>query len=305
MTDIFKPMQPCNADLDLIRFPAIAQKKWDGMKLIIRNSGGALEILGRSMKPVKNQWLIDQLTQALKPLCNQVIGFGGEIQGRESLEGSDGILSAHYRELPFILHIFDDFTQPESPYSARRDIGAAKVAQLSDYRIRFVDSVTVESMDDLLNLHKINAGNKSLDGTIIRDLEAAYKNGKSTTRSGQIVKIKDFQDAEAQIIGFTELMHNDNAALTNPLGRTERSTAKARMTPGNVLGALVCVYEGQTFKVGSGFDATQRAALWAQRESLTGQTIKFSYQRITKHNTPLLPVFIAFRDLIDIEQLPA
>jgi DNA ligase-1 len=74
------------------------------------------------------------------------------------------------------------------------------------------------------------------EGVMIRSLGGPYKQGRSTEREGYLLKLKQFKDSEAIVLGSYEQMHNENEAKTNALGHTERSTEKAGMVPAGVLG---------------------------------------------------------------------
>lgn len=294
---MFKPMQPSNADLDKIIFPCEASKKIDGEKLIIKDG----IMLGRSMKPIKNQWLIDELTDVIKPLGRlDNLNLEGEIQVLGLFSETSGVLSSHHKEVDFVYNVFDDFSQQDTPYIARQYGLKLKVGIVSHKRFVCVDSVECNTLEEVLALHAINAQDESLDGTIVRSAWGRYKNGRSTPTEGYIVKLKDFDDCEVIVIGYEELMRNTNEAKVNPLGRTERSSAKAGLVQGGTLGALVCTLEGVQFNVGTGFTARERQKMWKTKESLIGRTAKIKYMGLSKIGCPRHPVFLGFRDEIDI-----
>ena len=107
---------------------------------------------------------------------------------------------------------------------------------------------------------------------MVRRAGAHYKLGRSTARDGALLKLKCFEDAEAQVIGFVELLHNNNEATRSELGRTKRSSARAGKSVSGMLGALVV---GVEFEVGTGytwgsgssgwFEDDERRAFWRDR----------------------------------------
>lgn len=306
-TAFTKPMQPCNADLDKIQFPCLAQKKWDGMKLIIRcQEPDVWEFLGRSMKPIKNQWVVEQMTKVLEPMKGtQGWVYEGELQAGGAFENCDGLLSAHYREFDdLVYHVFDQISDTTLGYHLRYSTVQAAAAVIANPMFKPVLSAVVPNMEALMVLHNMNDANVSLDGTIVRQEKTPYKAGKRTVKEGFVVKIKDMLDDEAEIIGVEELMHNDNEGFTNELGRTERSTAKAGLRGGDTLGKFVCRFKnGKEFKIGSfkGMTRAQGKVLWDKRETLIGKLVKFKYMRLTKYDVPLHPVYLGFRDPIDMD----
>ena len=310
MVQFTKPMQPCNADLDKIQFPCVAQRKIDGMKLIIRsNNKGGIELLGRSMKPITNRWLHEKFTEVFAEFLQlKHFVFEGELQAGNSFEKCDGLLSALYREFDnVVFHIFDEISDASLPYSTRYQHAALAVKMLENPMVQLVNNFPIKDMESLLTFHMMNEVNPALDGTIVRQMEMEYKAGKRTVNEGYVVKIKNEDDAEAEIIGVYEKMHNGNEGYTNPLGRTERSSAQAGKTGLGTLGGFDCIYRGGKepieFSIGSfkGLTDEQKQVLWNRRDQLPGLLIKFKFMRITKYGVPLHPVYLGFRDPIDLD----
>jgi DNA ligase-1 len=116
-----------------------------------------------------------------------------------------------------------------------------------------------------------------------------------------MLKIKRFTDAEAMVIGFEELMHNENEAEINPHGLMERSSHKANQRPGNTLGALICSgHNGVEFKIGSGFSATERKEIWDNQDKFKMQLVKYKYQPHGVKEAPRSPIFLGFRNPADM-----
>jgi len=310
MTQFTKPMQPCNADLDKIQFPCVAQKKIDGMKLIIRSDNkGGLELLGRSMKPITNQWLHAKFTEVFAEFLQlKYFVLEGELQANNSFENCDGLLSTSYRAFDnVVFHVFDEISDASLPYSTRYQHAAVTVKIVKHSMVQLVTNFPIRNMESLLAFHMMNEANPSLDGTIVRQMEMEYKAGKRTVNEGYVVKIKNKDDAEAEIIGAYEKMHNGNEGYTNPLGRTERSSAQAGKTGLETLGGFDCLYHTSDgpveFSIGSfkGLTDDQKKTLWRRRHELPGLMIKFKFMRITKYGVPLHPVYLGFRDPLDLD----
>lgn len=142
---------------------------------------------------------------------------------------------------------------------------------------------------------------EGFEGVMLRVPDGMYKFGRSTARQEWLLKMKRFEDAEATVIGFEELKHNDNEAETNALGLTERSDHKANMRNGNTLGALIVNgHNGQTFKIGTGFDQATRQEIWDYQDKYLMQTVKYKYQPHGQKDAPRCPVFLGFRSHIDL-----
>jgi DNA ligase-1 len=140
------------------------------------------------------------------------------------------------------------------------------------------------------------------EGLILRSFDAPYKFGRSTVKEGYLLKVKSFDDSEAEIIGFEEEMFNGNEAETNELGRTKRSTAKAGLSGKGTLGAFLVRdhITGVEFAIGTGLTAEQRATAWGERDRLVGKLVKYKFFSVGVIEKPRHPVFLGMRDSIDL-----
>ena len=153
----------------------------------------------------------------------------------------------------------------------------------------------VNSLGDLL-AYKQSTLEVGYEGVMLRPPDGPYKQNRSTLREGYLIKLKRFTDAEAVCIGYGELMHNGNEAVTNELGRTARSSAQAGLIPGGTLGYLLCkTPDGVEFKIGTGFDAADRADLWAEQDKLMGRIVKYKSFPVGVKDAPRHPVWLGFR----------
>lgn len=131
------------------------------------------------------------------------------------------------------------------------------------------------------------------EGLILRNPRGHYKFGRSTVREALSLKMKLFEDLEAEVIGYKEETEN-----TNPRDEDgKRSSDKMGKIGKDRLGALLCVYEGQEFDCGSGFTEDERIELWKTREQLIGQYVTVKHQPPFMLNRPRFPVFKGFRNL--------
>jgi hypothetical protein len=135
---------------------------------------------------------------------------------------------------------------------------------------------------------------------ILRDHNEKYKMGRSTASEQGMLKLKRFLDAEAEVIGFQERMHNGNEATTNELGRTSRSSHKSGKSGRGDLGALIVrTPEGIEFGIGSGFDDNTRQSIWANQDDYLGRLVKYKYFPLGSKDAPRHPVFLGWRDRSD------
>jgi DNA ligase-1 len=129
------------------------------------------------------------------------------------------------------------------------------------------------------------------EGVMVRRMDGRYKPGRSTLREGLLLKIKRFADAEATVLGVEELLRDTDE---------QRSGKKAGLVAGGTLGALVAqTPDGQRFKIGTGFSAALRDELWARRDALPGELVKYKHMVVGSKNAPRFPVFLGLRHADD------
>jgi DNA ligase-1 len=167
--------------------------------------------------------------------------------------------------------------------------------------VRIVPMYWANNADEVLEYEKTLVDD-GYEGLILRNPEAPYKFGRTTMKEENTYKLKRFEDSEGTIIGMIEELHNGNEAQTNELGRTKRSTAKAGMTGKGTMGALVVSHPGWpiAFNIGSGFSAAERKSFWEDKERIIGSIAKFKYFPIGCKDAPRHPIFLGFRDEIDL-----
>lgn len=285
---MFKPLLASPADLENLRFPLMVSAKLDGVRAIVR--GG--QVLSRSLKPIPN------LHVQSKFGVSEFEGFDGElIVGRPvSKTCYTDTVSGVMRisgEPDVRFYVFDDITWPKRGYYERRPRfpgteGLVEVAQS-----------IVHSLDELLAMEERHL-TLGYEGLILRDPNAPYKFGRSTTKEGILLKLKRFTDSEFQIVGFEERQHNGNEATTNELGRTKRSSHKENKTGRGDLGALILKHGDITFNCGTGFDDALRAEIWANKSKYLGKMAKIKHFEVGAKDAPRHPVWLGLRDARDM-----
>lgn len=103
------------------------------------------------------------------------------------------------------------------------------------------------------------------EGLVIRDKNAPYQH----KRSKNDFKLKHYKDAECEVIAHTE-------------GKGKYS---------GMLGALVCEYNGKSFKIGSGLSDAQR-----RHPPQIGEMITFKYHSLTPNGIPRFPTFYRIKE---------
>lgn len=295
----FKPLLAVQAELDKIDFSKglVASPKLDGIRCIIINSVA----MSRSLKPIPNkhiQYLLGR--PELNGLDGEIIF--GEPTSPSCYRDTNSACMSIEGEPAITFYVFDHIGQPEAEY-CRRLIAAQEAASKDVLGcVTALPQVGVKDLDELkvLELAWLDEGYEGLMLRMIQGDNSRYKFGRATARSQTLLKVKRFTDSEFRVVGFVERMHNANAATTNALGHTERSSHKENLVGRGDLGALILeTDDGQRFQCGSGFDDATRAEVWAQKDKYLGQLAKVKHFEIGVKTLPRFPIFLGFRDALD------
>lgn len=289
----FRPMLAATvADSAAVRWPLLGSPKLDGIRAIVR--GGV--VVSRNLKPIPNKRVQAVFGKtALDGLDGELL-VGDPRDPRAFLGTTSGVMSRE-GDPDVFLHVFDCVREPGRPYKERLDV--AQDLATGSGRCVMVEQTAITSLDRLDEYERtqLEAG---YEGVMLRDAEAPYKFGRGTASKQDLMKLKRFDDAEALVIGFEELMHNANEASIGLLGQTERGHSKDGMVGMNTLGALRVrgtngPFAGVEFNIGTGFDAAARALVWAARDSWLGRTVKYKFFPIGSKDAPRFPVFLGER----------
>lgn len=273
--------------LTSLKFPLFASPKLDGVRALITSQG----VLSRSLKRIPNRYIQYKL-QDFK------VGYDGELivgspTSRTCYRDTVSGVMREDGEPDFRFYVFDTFEKFDQPYTKRfHDPYRAAL----DWPGEFLEHTYITNMDELLEYEQ-GMLERGYEGIMLRDMYAPYKFGRSTVKEGYLLKLKRFEDAEARVIGFEELMHNGNEAKINALGRTERSSHMENKYGLNMLGALVCAFgRDQQFNIGTGFTEADRKEIWQNREKYRGKVAKYKFFAVGMKDLPRHPVWLGWRD---------
>ena len=290
----FRPMLASPADIKLVKWPVFTSPKLDGVRCIV--SGGVA--LSRSLKPIPNAHV-------------------QELFGRKDLEGFDGELivgpptakDVFRRTMSGVMsedgepevrfHLFDMVPGTKDPgFQGRFNKAEGSIPAQLEHLVIPVPHWSVESEDEMTEMEELYL-RKGFEGLMLRALNGPYKYGRSTAKEGWLLKVKRFVDAEARVLGITEMMHNANEAKRDALGYLERSSKKAGKVGRSMLGALVVedVRSGVIFEIGTGFTKADRKKLWT--DDVIGRLVTYRYIPIGMKDRPRHPSFKGFRDARD------
>jgi len=286
---ITKPMLAETAeDIFSIEYPILASPKLDGIRCLVLNK----RVLSRKFKPIPNGYI----RQFLEEICEYDLNFDGELTVGNTFHSSSSGVMSESGVPDFSYHIFDLIgSDLNEPFESRHHKASEFVRRLSLPRIKIVEHKLIHSVDELLE-YEAKSLSEGYEGIMVRKPSGRYKNGRSTVREGLLLKVKQFSDFEAKIIGFEEKLHNANEAKIDELGHTKRSSHKENMVPLDTLGALILESEdGTIFKCGTGFDDAKRKEMWENKDKYLNKMAKIKSQEAGKKDKPRFPVFIGIR----------
>ena len=287
--DIFKCMLATDADLTKLRFPCLASAKLDGVRAVVRDG----VVYSRSNKPIPNKYVQNQF--------GHLEHFDGELIVGEPTSKTvyrdtvSHVMSHDKTDFDLRFYVFDHVQYPNAIYTERA-IGFQNHAHAAWIHTQR----HIQSLDELIAFEEecLDGG---YEGLILRDPNAPYKMGRSTSKEGYLLKLKRFSDDEATIVGCFEREHNGNEATTNELGRTKRSSHKAGKTGRGDLGGFVLrTTDGVEFSCGTGFTDSERGDYWARRDQLVGKIAKYKFFAVGVKTAPRHPVWLGFRDPLDL-----
>ena len=253
-----------------LKFPLFVSYKLDGW----RGGYEVAEFFTRKRLTFPNR----NLQAMFKPIGSQISGWDGEVIvgepfGKGVFSRTDSYCKKHSgtTTLPVRFFVFDNYEAPGEFWQ--------RIETLHDISPLVVklDQTLINSIPELLAFEE-EALTLGYEGIILRDPRGRYKQGRSTLNEQYLVKLKRFSDAEARVVGFEELQHNANAAEKDELGYTKRSSHAENKLGMGVLGSLVCRVGEVELRIGTGFNAADRRAIWGHRDQYLGRLAKFKYQ---------------------------
>ena len=293
MNNKFKPLLACEVPIEQVRLPVYVSTKLDGIRCVIIDGVA----YSRSLKPIRNKYIQSILgKQGYNGLDGELVV--GEIYRSDVFQATTSGVMSEDGSPTFTFWVFDDFTNPDLPYSKRLEILKGRELNGKDGII----TLRQELCDNYLQVESLLERESNLggEGLILRSPNGKYKFGRSTAKEQLSMKLKFFCQDEFEVVGFNERMHNANEATTNELGYTERSSHKENMIPTNTLGSLILKYGDDTFNLGTGFDDALRKEIWDNKEKYLGKLASVRYMSVGQKTLPRVPSFIGWRDSDDM-----
>ena len=288
---IEKPLLAGKYDASKAQFPYLGTPKIDGIRFLMVNG----QAVSRSFKPIRNTFIQKQLSENLPD------GVDGELTVGNNFQESTSAIMRITGEPNFKVWIFD-YVNPNSEmlgYAERMEqLRDFEPLNLPCYEILYPIAVNSQQEVDALMVKYLADG---YEGLMLRDPNGIYKFGRATTKSNILLKVKDFMDSEAEVVGFKEKMVNTNEATKDAFGHSERSTAQDGLVPADTLGGFILkMDDGRLFSCGSGLNDALRQEIWKNRQDYLGKLVKYKFMTTGIKDLPRHPVFVGFRSEDDM-----
>lgn len=293
-----KPMLAVNMPVSIsedaikaMKFPFLGSPKVDGVRCLVIDGVA----YSRNLKRIRNLHVQSLLGRA------EYNGFDGELvvdnpNDPDVYRKTNSAVSTIAGTSAVKLYVFDDVSVINMQFKNRVEVLKNRVEVLDPEIVRVLPQQEVGSYQEILNLE---AGllQEGYEGVMLKGVHSAYKLGRTTLREGTFFKVKRFSDSEAVVLGFEELLHNNNTKTVSELGNSVRSSHREGMTPAGTLGALKVrdLLTGVEFNIGSGLTAEERLEVWENQENYLHRVLSYKYFEVGVKDKPRHPVFKGFR----------
>ena len=274
----FKAMLAHKYNPDKADYPAYIQPKLDGVRCLFTAKGA----FSRTGKQFMNLWHIEVLLESFFA-ANPNAVLDGELYNHELKNDFEKIISLvrktkptseHRQEAAELVqyHVYDVPSLTIAGYSSRLSYLNSRVYNKLTWPIMHVPTKVVLDYDEAVKAHKKNL-KLGYEGSIYRSMDGKYKG----TRSWDLMKFKDFDDAEATIVGYE-------------MGKGKRT---------GTLGKFIMQDdEGVTFGCppGKGYDYNDLANMANNITKYIGERATFTYFQRTKAGSYRHPLYKCIRN---------
>ena len=297
-----KPALADNYDPSNIQLPTFAQPKIDGVRGL--NLDGKL--VGRSLKAFKNKALTAKFSKPKYQGLDGELAFGEETSGSLCRDTTSAVNTIAGPADGFVWHVFDYVTEETVglPYRSRYELLRKRVEELGEDFIKLVPYVRLNTAAEVEAYDEKNLA-AGYEGTILRNPNSLYKEGRPGKKEQQLMRIKRFSDSEALVLAVVEGRTNLNEAVINELGRSERSSHAENQVPNGLVGSLTCkdLESGMTITVSPGeMDHIERKFYFDNQKEIVSKTITYKSFKQGVKTLPRFPTFKNIRSAEDMEQ---
>lgn len=256
-----------------IKFPCFTQPKLDGIRCIAIVQEGVCTLWSRTRKPITScPHIVQELEAAFE---GRDVYLDGELYNHQMKSDFEKIVSLVRQEKPapgheiVQYHVYD--MAVDMPYEARMEAIKLFFEIYEFESLKMVPTYEVNQESDVMDyFDKFVA--QGYEGSMLRNAMSKYVN----KRSYDLLKVKEFDDAEFQIVGIEE-------------GRGKLA--------GHV-GAFVCVTsDGKQFNAKAKGETSNLRKYFEDHDLWAGKLLTVQYQGLTgKEKVPRFPVGIRIRE---------
>ena len=277
---MIKPMLAHKYDEKRINWslPVYIQPKLDGVRCLFTKDGA----FSRTGKQFKNLAHIElALISFFKQHPNVVLD--GELYNHKLKHDFEKIISLVRKQKPtdedrinaqhlVQFHVYDYFSMDSHYESYKHRMDNLTVSDIYSACVKYVPTYRVHKHEEALNMHHDAFLADGYEGSILR-LNGLYKHG----RSYDLMKFKDFSDAEATIVGYE-------------LGKGKRTGTLGKF--------MMLDDEGVTFGCppGKGYNYKDLANMLKNINDYIGKRATFTYFQRTNAGSYRHPLFKALRN---------
>lgn len=220
------------------------------------------------------------------PLDGEIYKHGMRFQDITEITGTS--VNVDKSQLEYWLY---DIPVPNVSFDVRHEMMLQYIG-ISKY-IKVLEQKRV-TVFEFMQMEEKNIYASEYEGTMIRT-NADYQN----CRTFDLMKLKDFIDAEAVVIGVTQkFLYEKIVTQERVKGSRKKASGgwskNGKALPQEAVGALRCrLPSGVEFKIGTGFDHKLAKEWW--KNPPIGKVVNFQYQELSKAGVPIVPSFEGFR----------
>jgi len=281
-------------DLGSVKFPVYVSAKLDGIRSLVLDG----QLVSRTLKPIPNRAIRELLSRPEFSNLDGELIIGNPTDDTVFNRTSSQVMTTEGGSEGMKFYVFDYIA--DKPYYVRLEMLRGICAKYPEHLVA-VEQTHCSDTEFLEDLESRIVG-LGFEGVMLRDYRGLYKFGRSTLKEQTLLKFKRFETSEAYVLGFEELMHNDNEATKDALGHTKRSSHQENQVPADTLGALLVVdaKTGIEFKIGTGFTADDRKKIWNEQNYYEGGVVSYQHFPVGVVDKPRFPSFRGFRNKIDM-----
>lgn len=249
-------------------WPVYVQPKLDGNRCLAARVDGKVALWSRGGKPIN----LPHITEALEAFLPEGITLDGELYCHgESLQTITSWIKKCRPESSRIQYIVYDCVSDEC-FSVRKQITRRTLPVGTG--VEWLQTHVVHDEEQLQHYHMAWVGN-GYEGTMVRSKNVPYQDGK---RSKSLQKMKDFQDAEFEIVDVVQ--------------GTPRQTATGQLE----VAIYVCKCGDDTFNATAPGDMFEKHTAWLRRSEAIGKQLTVKFFNYTPDGLPFLPVALRIRE---------